>query len=401
MRPVQQEAADLDDGPPDKEALDLGKRWVTFTKDELERDPPEKVFVWDGRIPLGDVGVFSAKGGAGKTALLIGLAIHRATGAPFLGRAVRRGTTVILTAEDSREDYLRKIAAWRTWLGPHLDLAAVAKHVHLIDVTGVPFRLVQSSYGEHVPTAHVDMLIEVVKTRAPDADLIIIETVSRVGSDESNPGLSALVCASETVAKRTGASVQLVAHHGQDAARRNVGDEHATRGGTAITANGRFTITLTGMNDEDVPKFLPGATLSPQQQAELSILRVPKINPAPRQEPIVLQIVPTHWGLVLREYDAGVSSDPEERKRSLRRTIGSGLLALTSRHAKIGDPLSVTRLRQGLYKQVPGLAKQNIDTAVTDAIEDGFIRKVEREGKGGGYALVPGLLVFNETPITE
>lgn len=373
----------------EKPGLDLAARWVTFSAEQLEEDPPEKVFVWEGRIPLGDVGVLAAQGGAGKTALLTGLAIHRATGTPFLGRAVRPGSTVIVTAEDGAEDYLRKIAAWRAHL-PGLDLAAVAEHVHVIDLAGVPFRLIRSNYGDYLSTDHVTMLSDAVRTRAPGAELIVIETVSRVGGDEGNAAMSALVCAAETLARMTGAAVLLVSHVSQEAARRNIGDAHAPRGGTAIGSNGRYTITLTGVSDESAKDLLAGVALSPQQQRELSILRVPKINSAPRQEPVMLQIVPTRWGLVLRQYDAGQASRPEERAQNARQAVGEHLRVMAERMASLGVPLTSSKLSGGLCKEIPGLSKQGVASAIANAIEDGLLHQEPRAGRGGGFALLPG-----------
>ena len=370
--------------------LDLTSHWVTFSAEQLAIDPPDKEFVWAGRIPLGDVGVFAAEGGSGKTALLTGLAIHRAMGMHFLGKPVRQGTTVIVTTEDCREDYLRKIAAWRSSL-PFINLEKVAKHVHLIDLAGVPFRLVQSHFGDYVPTEHPKMLAEAVKAKAPDADLIIIETTSRVGAGEGNEALSALVVAAEQLAHLSKASVLLVSHVSQEAGRRAIGDAYAPRGGSALGANGRYTLTLTRFTDENLAEMLPGVTVTPQQRKELSVFRVPKINSAPREDPTILQIVTTHWGLTLRVYETGHAQSPEERQRTTRQSIGESLRDLAERMSKVGSPLTRSRL-EGLSKEVPGLAKNRISAAVLHAIEDGFLREVERQGRGGGFALLPGEL---------
>lgn len=396
LEDLASELADLAEASGnDRPGLDLEKRWVTFSTADLTTDPPAKEFLWAGTIPAGDVGVFAAKGGAGKTALLTGLAIHRALGRPFLGRAVKQGTTTIVTAEDGRDDYLRKLAAWRSWI-PDLALeanrAAIARHLHLVDLVGIPFKLITSKYGEYLATAHIEMLATAIAGRAPETDLIIIETVSRVGGDEGNAAMSALVCAAEELARLTGAAVLLVAHVSQDAARRNIGDAYAPRGGTAIGANGRYTMTLTGLTDETTAELLPGVALSPQQQRELSVFRVPKINAAPEPEPVVLQIVPTRWGLVLRGYEVGNVQDEEERRRDARQATGESLLALAKRMAGVEQPLTVSRLSRGLHKEIPGLTKQRIDSAVADAIEDGYLRQEARTGRGGGTALLPGTL---------
>ncbi len=395
MRPIREIVEDIADEQPvdeqghEESGLDLLKHWITFDAEQLAADPPEKEFVWAGRIPLGEAGVIAADGGSGKTALLVGLAIARATGAPFLGRAVRPGTTVIVTKEDKRDDYLRKFAAWRSWL-PSLDLDDVAKHVHVVDLVGQPFRLIQSHFGEYVATAHVEMLATAIKAKAPDADLVIVETVSRVGGDESNPAMAALVDAAEELVRMTGATVILVTHVSQDAGRRAIGDAHAPRGGTALGANGRFTLTMTRLVDEAAAELLPGIVLSPQQRKEMSVFRVAKINAAPREDPTILQIVPTKWGLVLREYDSGQGQTEEERKHALRGSIGEHLRTMAERMASLSDPLTTSKLQHGLYKDIPGLSRQRVASAVADAIEDGLLQTADRPGRGGGRVLLPG-----------
>jgi hypothetical protein len=202
--------------------------------------------------------------------------------------------------------------------------------------------------------------------------------------------MSALVVAAEKLARSTKAAVVLVSHVSQEAGRRAIGDAYAPRGGTALGANGRFTITLARLVDEAAQEFLPGVTLTPQQQRELSILRVPKINSAPKEDPTIVQIVPTHWGLVLRAYDAGTVQAPEERERNARQAVGEHLRALAERMASVGQELTESKLSGGLYKDVPGLAKGRVAAAVTAALEDGHLRQRPRTGRGGGTALLPG-----------
>lgn len=378
-----------------KVGLNLAARWVEFTTTDLERDPPRKEFLWEGRIPLGDAGVFAAGGGNGKTSLLVGLAIHRAMGIPFLGRAVRRGSTVIVTTEDGRDDYRRKIAAQRDWMRDQFDAEAVAHHLHVIDLAGEPFRLVRSHFGDYVPTDHPRMLADLVRARDPETDLIIIETVSRVGGDEGNAAMSALIVAAEQLAKLAHATVLLVAHVSQDAERRGVGDAYAPRGGSAITDNGRFTITLAKLLDEQVGDLLPGVTLSPEQLRDLRVLRVPKINCAPAQAPAVLQRVATPWGLALRLYDVPTTRNAEEARRASRRAIGEQLRAMAQRYTDLGEHLTEAKLGGGLFKDVSGLSKQRVPAAVADAIEDGYVHRGPAGRGGGRGCLLPGPVSSN------
>jgi hypothetical protein len=175
------------------------------------------------------------------------------------------------------------------------------------------------------------------------------------------------------------------------AARAAIGDANAPRGGTAFGDNGRFTHTLTRLTTEVAQKLLPGVALSPQQLAELSVFRVPKLNAVPRQPEVVLQAVPTRWGLVLREYEAAKGQTETDRRKDTRRSTGVSLQALAAKQQAAGRPLTASKLNGGLFKDIPGLTKNGIEAAITAAIEDGFLHSVERKGeRGGGHALLPG-----------
>lgn len=370
------------------ESPGLAPRWRSFTVSELREAPPEKDFIWDGRIPLGDAGVLAGAGAGGKTSLLVGLAVHRAIGWPFLGRPVKQGTTVFVSTEDGHAEYRRKLAAWKECI-IDLDLELVSKHIHMVDLSGVPFRLIQSSFGDYIPTPQVEDLAALIRERAPDADLVVLETVSRLGGDEGNPAMSVMVVAAEQLAAATKASVLLVTHVSKAASRERNGDAYAPRGGSAITDNGRYTITLTGIADDKAEDLL-GFKPTSEVLEDLLVLAVPKINSAPRQKPVVIQRHPTPWGITLREYEGhGKTGDPGEVARHRRQVTGARLRALVVRIAgQGGKPATINRIAEN-YRDEVGLAKSKVDRAVSEAIEDGYLAwggKVQ----GGGLSLVPG-----------
>ncbi len=362
--------------------------WRSFSVAELMADPPQKEFVWEGRIPVGNVGSLAASGGMGKTSLLVGLAVHRAVGLPFLGARTLQGSTVIVTTEDSHHDYLRKLAAWRSVI-PKLDLGAVGRRVHLVDLAGVPFHLIRAERGDYSPTSDVDRLAESIHAKCKGADLIILETVSRMGGDEGNPAMSALVCAAEQLSKGTGAAVLLVAHVSKAAGRDGIGDAYAARGGSAISDNGRFSLTLTGGAPKNLTPLL-GREVAPGEAEDLVVLRVAKLNAARAPAPVVLRRTPTPWSMVLRVESAVNEAERHGVLRDRRSKAGGDLRELAERQSAAGEPLTESKLSRGLFREIPGLAKAGIAAAVLEATEDGFIHAVKRQGRGGGVALHPG-----------
>lgn len=383
INPASREAT-LRERTPAPETDSLASRWRSFTVDELAAPPPRQEWIWERAIPVRKVGSLAGGGGGGKTSTLVGLAVHRAIGATFLGRHVRQGGTVILTTEDDHDDYLRKLAAWRDYL-PALDLQAVAGHVHLLDLAGFPYRLVERVRGgSYAVTLDVQALADLVKARAPGADLIVLETVSRLGGDESNEAQSMMIVAAEQLAAATGAAVLLVTHVSKAAAREKVSDAYAARGGSSLGDNGRYSLVLSPYDSETAADLI-GLEVDPETAKRLVVLSLPKINGAPPQDPVVLERVSTSHGIVLRPYlNRTVPLTPGER----RRRTGERLRQVVTEARSGGFVVTLNRLQNDLRPRV-GLARSKIAGAVLDAITDGLLRH-GAVVKGGGLSIEAG-----------
>src|SRR6266851_2376114 len=149
---------------PDPVSAAILDAWQDFTPDELRTDPPPALYVWKPRIPAGRVILLNATGGSYKTTLLTNLAACRAMGRPFLdGSQPTEGETVIFSAEDNREDYMRKLAALRQEWGEAFDADRIAARFHIIAVGGLlDMRLVATEYGQCRITSLPDKLAEVI-----------------------------------------------------------------------------------------------------------------------------------------------------------------------------------------------------------------------------------------------
>ncbi len=360
--------------------------WRTLTAAELKADPPRLEFLWEGFIPAGKAGVLAGAGGGGKTSLLVGLAVARAVGGEFLGRKVKRGSTVLVSTEDSLEDYWRKLTAIRE-ATPGLDLAAVADRVHICDLSGKPFQLVNGRGGQFSPSEASERLAAVVKEKAPGADLIIMETVSRLGGDESNPAMSALMVAAEQVAQITGAAVLLVAHVSKAAARERFSDAHSARGGSAISDNARYVLVLSKA-DERVTGQLREAGISREETEDLLVLTLAKGNFAAPTEPILLERNPNAWGLTLRPYGPKGAGGVAAGVEAGRRLVGKRLKEVVEELIGQGVTVTETKLRDDHRGRI-GLAKARVKEAVLAAILDGYLVR-GAPTRGGGTELLPG-----------
>ncbi len=372
-------------------ADELADGWHTFTLTDLLTAPEPKPMLWEAAIPAGDVGSLIAPGGVGKTSLLTGLAIHRLVGRPFLGRAVMEGETVVLSTEDRAADYKAKIAQWCLHLG--LNPQAVASRIHLVDAHGTGFRLVTGMGNSFTTSPDVASLIDLIKTRAPRANHVVIETVSRMGGDESNPAMSAIISAAERVARETGCAITLVHHTSKAAARDGSMDEFGSRGGGALSDNGRYTIRLaswpTDKRSAAEMSRLLGFEPSEGMRDALLILTVPKINAARKWKPTVLEKVEGQWALTFRVYSGTdrAAEDREGATRVRRHETGRRLGSLVERLTSMGIKATKAKLR-GEYREGTGLTRDAISGALMNAVDDGFLA-IAGTAKGGDV-YIPG-----------
>src|SRR5690606_3062732 len=75
----------------------------------LDEAPPARVWLLEGLLLLGIVGLLVAGGGTGKSYLMLQLAVSIVTGRPFLGLAVEEpGSVLLICGEDDRDEIHRR-----------------------------------------------------------------------------------------------------------------------------------------------------------------------------------------------------------------------------------------------------------------------------------------------------
>jgi RecA-family ATPase len=346
----------------------------------LNADPPPPRFVLYPYIPVESVTVLAGPGASNKTTLTTYLAVCRALGLPFFGLPVPEGKTAILTTEDSREDYLRKLAALRVELGDAFDAKRIAERVTLFDLPGHPVRLVEAERGTYRPTAFADDLATVLHEKAPGADLLIMETVSRLaGGIETNESLSILVEATQRVCRLAGVATQLVAHVGQETARLGVADAYAPRGGSAMGDNGRSTMILTRITKANRKEYAPGIELTADDYERLRVLVHAKSNHARSAKPLLLECHATQHGPVLRAAMLGATAiDREANTQAQIERLCHVVAELTA------QGVDVTERKLRPRKDQIGCTERELDPLLAEAVASGKLRIPDRRTRGGG-----------------
>ena len=285
---------------------------------------------------------------------------------------------MILSTEDTDADYQRKLAAIRWHLGPRFDADAVAENVMVLNLAGMPIRMVGMEKGTFLPTPVADDLAAVLCELRPAPDLVIMETVSRLaGGIETNESLSILVESAQRVCRLASTAVVLVTHMSQEAARMGATDAYAPRGGSALGDNGRSTIVMNLVTDATKRRWAPKATKS--ELGKLRVLVHAKSNGAQEAQPLVLERVTTPHAAVLKLAD--MDAVPRESNESV-------LFSLVETKTNAGVKLTMRKLTRTFAKEM-GLTHTEMEELVNDALKSGVLLEAEKI-RGGTNRIVPG-----------
>lgn len=231
--------------------------------------PAERVYLIDNLIPAGSVGGLLSAGGVGKSFIAIALAQALATGRPFCNNPAwgvpLPGSTLILNAEDDREEFARRVYSClaltdrQNAFDPTYDglemRTQVGSRVYYRYIGGEPTPLAD---GRQI-TPNVQRLVEYVRS-IKDLRLIILDPANVFDHGDENAAneRNIFVQALRRLAEKTGATVLIVHHVNKSSVRDDAGGlSIAARGSSALVDGVRFAINL--------------ATMTPRQAAEYEV----------------------------------------------------------------------------------------------------------------------------------
>jgi RecA-family ATPase len=360
--------------------------------------PPVERFLLGRMLPLAKSSVLYGPTGAGKSAWLAQLAFAVAGHEPSLhGLAVGvHGPVLVVSAEDSVEDWQRKAAACH--YGTDLNIEGALDDLRVLDLTEGEARLSEvvtvrdgeTTRRESRATEMRDRIV--AHARKMSAVLILVETASRLVPDEDNASFSALQSALGSIARRTGAAV-VVTHHVTKAASRE-GDSsiEAARGGGAFVANARNALALSPADPEVAKRY--GDRFAPDDVFTLSHGK--STSSTRREDSIVLIRCGTAHGAVFQRPD-DVEVSPErtremEARRERARAEEVELLRKLYAHFESILPtqprISPSHLYNERYSHL-GITKRRMRALVETAIREGVL-KVATRSAGGLVTLALG-----------
>ncbi|NGZ29222.1 MAG: AAA family ATPase, partial [Magnetococcales bacterium] len=240
--------------------LDL---WA-WTFDRYGGPPPDRKWLIRDVLPLGIPGKVAAIGGAGKSMLLMDLAVktasierdmvmpHTALGGPL---ELVPGTAVMLTAEDEQDEIHRRLAGLRPRLSDPSRLIVVP-----LPNAGGPLPLISSGRDGPIITQGFETLREALLA-IRDLRLLVVDPLQSFASADVNADPAAgnlFFAALGRIAAETGATA-LATHHFRKTGNKPIltpdDAKESIRGTTALVDGGRWSYTLWAVEADEAEKI--------------------------------------------------------------------------------------------------------------------------------------------------
>jgi len=243
---------------------------IADISDWQHRAAPERQWLLDKLIPLGQTTYLTGPGAAGKSLLGQQLATHAAIGRDFLGAAIRKTPAIYLTCEDDENELHRRQEAICAAL--RISMSDLAGQLHLVSLSGqigaelaiFDPRAVADEFGRGgeliQPTSRYNALQGVAM--AAEAGLVALDNVAHLfaGNENIRVEVAAFIALLNRLAMRTRGSVLLIGHPNK------AGDSFS--GSTAWENQVRSRLFL------EVPKDADGMIADPDRR----VLRNEKAN---------------------------------------------------------------------------------------------------------------------------
>lgn len=250
------EVTPIEESPELASASPISMRWPTGPLSYLDTVPAERKFLLShpedeaGALPLSEVGLLSAEGGAGKTTAVVQLAISIATGGRWFNHYQTHQDNprrvALFLGEETAEEIHRKLY----WMTRNLGLDAAAKAQ--VEQFVVPIPLASAvvpllELGEHGnlrSTAHSQAIRDEL-SRGDPWGLVVVDPISRfagVNVEADNIHATRFIQELETFCAAPGKPTTLALAHSSKMARR-LGEADA-RGVTGLTDGARWWGTL-------------------------------------------------------------------------------------------------------------------------------------------------------------
>lgn len=233
---------DADDDPFDPEDIE----------DLDEGDVPPREWLLGTILCRSYLTVLAAFGGAGKTSLAIAWALSLASGRALVGDHVhRRCRVLVLTFEDDRQEYRRRLRAARL----HHDIGSLGRGwCFAKSLNGLGITLVAANQNRVVvDTGAAERIMRVIKRH--NIDVVVLDPFIKISGapENDNAATDAVARILARIAERKKVAV-LVLHHFRKGAA-EAGNMDAARGARSLIDAARIACTLLPMSPDEAKAF--------------------------------------------------------------------------------------------------------------------------------------------------
>ena len=241
-----------------KAAASSGKLWTDSDTWDEAIIPP-RPWLARGKLLRGSVTILSGAGGVSKSSLAVAWAVSLAFG-QTLGRFIPecQGTTLLLNAEDDRDEQRRRLSATLRAFGKSTADPGLSRIIRA-GVEGVSTLIQKDKEGKFTSSPAMVAIEELVRQRKPD--LIVFDPLVELhdADENDNSSLREVIARFRELARQSNAAVLLI-HHSRKGSGASPGDPDTARGASSIIGAARVVVTLTGMQQHEAAQFgLSGA----------------------------------------------------------------------------------------------------------------------------------------------
>jgi hypothetical protein len=214
--------------------------------DVLTNPAKPPAFAWDGYLPHGEVSLFGAHGGTGKSTVALMLCVAVATGRPLFGVPTVPAPAIFVSLEDGTGVVRHRLSGiCRAW---GVDPRTLA-NLHVVDGTENPELFTADTRGAGEVTAAYTELLKLAQTALPG--LVVIDNASDAfGGDEINRHqVRGFMRALGQVARGNDCSVVLLAHVDKGTSRGEARNTEGYSGSTAWHNSARSRLFMARSKD--------------------------------------------------------------------------------------------------------------------------------------------------------
>jgi RecA-family ATPase len=341
-------------------------------------DPPAIPMIIEGFLPQGVISLFYSAGGAGKSTIVLYMAVKIALAesfnTDFLGHYVQGGKVVIVTAEDPDLILNRRFVGCLESIAEELDVTpealrpTVDANLSIVSTFGHSVQLFSLRADGILVTSEYYDSLSTALCEVQGLQLVIIDTKTRFSPGEGLGNVTATqeITHYEALAKTTGASVMLL-HHSNKSSRDGSGTgAQAYRDATALFDSVRAAWYLRGLTEAE----LSAQEVTLEDKRAYLLLENSKNNYIPQDVDKVLKRVGYRYEVSkLKPRMTNVDKKELKRQQAYDRVID-----LLQSH--IGEPYHQSAIISICANR--NMSRQRVIDALKDCEEDGMVLKIEK-----------------------